>query len=139
MRSDTLTPEEVFREFSLSMYKWNLLCIELEESEEDYKATREKMLTELNKIFQEYLTIRERKYGRQAGLGYSIDPVEYNPETNKVLSCVIEKSKAFIEVKETVGFENKLKYTLHKKTDGWRIDKREFFDEFKNKWIAMSL
>lgn len=68
------------------------------------------------------------------------NPPEYNLESNNIQSCEIDGKKAYIEVLETVGFKRKLKYTLQKKKDGWRVDKRESYDDvFNHKWEAVSL
>ena len=139
MKREELNPEEIFKQFSTAMYEWNLMCIDLKKSQEDYTIIREKKAEELNKVYQEYVTDRKRTYGRQASLSFR-NPPEYNLETNKILSCEIDEKKAYIEVQETVGFKNKLKYTLQRKKDGWRIDKRESYDDvFKNKWEIASI
>jgi hypothetical protein len=135
MRTEDLSSEEVFKQFSIEMYEWNVLCIELENDDsQDEKQKYQSIKGKLDEIFLEYLTIRKRSTGRQAGYDFSTAHPEYNPETNEILSSVVEGNKAYIEVQETVGFKRKLRYTLHKKKDGWRIDKREHFDEFENKW-----
>ncbi|NDV66709.1 NTF2 fold immunity protein [Bacteroides sp. 224] len=131
------TAQDVFLRFSQAMYEWNILSLELKRN--DSMSDDEKIIIrkeKLDKIFEEYCTIRKRTYGRQAGYNFK-NPPEYNLETNNILSSVVEGNKAFIEVQETVGFNRKLKYTLHKKADGWRVDKREVYDDvFKNKWIT---
>ncbi len=137
MRTKEQTAEEVFKAFSKEMYEWNLMCIDLDSNDAmDESEKDEKIKSELDRIFEEYLTIRKRTNGRQAGYNFSTPP-EYNPKKNEILSCVIDGKKAYIEVQETDGFQKKLKYTLHQKEDGWRVDKKESYDDvFKNKWIA---
>jgi hypothetical protein len=139
MKREELNPEEIFKQFSTVMYEWNLMCIDLKKSQEDYTVIREKKVTRLNEIYQEYVTDRKRIYGRQASLDFS-NPPEYNLETNEILSCTEDGKKAYIEVQEKVGFKLRLRYTLHKKKDGWRVDKRESYDDvFKNKWETIGL
>lgn len=140
MRTKEMSPEEVFIQFSNKMYNWNLMCIELDTDESLGKNEKDKKIYEsLNAIFNEYVTIRKRPYGRQSGYSFKTPP-EYNLETNEILSSTTEGNRAYIEVQETVGFKRKLRYTLHKKIDGWRVDKRESYDDvFKHKWEIDSL
>jgi len=132
MNRKELSPEDVLKGFIDLMYQWNTFCQELDKKGEFYKQ-REIVLEQLNRIFDEYLTIKERKWGRQASLSFSTPP-EYNLATNEILTCTVDGNKAYIEVQETVGFKNKIKYTIHQKQDGWRIDKKETYDEFDDKW-----
>jgi len=131
-KSAPTEPLVILRKFINEMYQWYTMCQELEKNSEFYEQ-REKVSERLNAIFSAYLTIRDRKYGRQVSLSFG-NPPEYNLATNEILSCTIDNKKAFIEVQETVGFKNKLKYTLCLKKDGWRIDKKEIYDEFDDKW-----
>jgi hypothetical protein len=131
MKENRTNPEETLKSFISSMYNWNTICIELDKIPGEFHKQRDKLLEKLNQVFCEYITKKDRKYAQQ--LSYS-DPPEYNLATNEILSCLIDGKKAFIEVQETVGFKEKIKYTLHQKNDGWRIDKKEAYNEFDNKW-----
>ena len=91
----------------------------------------EKLLEDKKVIFSKYLTDKERVYSMS--LSHST-PSTYNLETNEILSCNIDGKKAYIEIQETVGFKNKIKYTLHLKKDGWRIYKKEAYLRLKDKW-----
>ena len=124
-------PLEVLKEFINEMYQWNMMCQEIDKIPKEYYNQRNMILEKLNGIFLNYLTVKDRKYAQQ--LSYS-NPPEYNLATNEILTCNVENKKAYIEIQETVGFKNKIKYTLHLKNDGWRIDKKEWWDEFDNKW-----
>lgn len=140
MRPTEMSPEEVFDAFSEQMYRWNLMCIALEDDDDlSDEEKDEKIENELNEIFDEYVTVRKRTHGRQKAYSYECPP-EYNPETNKVASSTTDGNKAYIEVQETDGFNRKLRYTLHHKEDGWRIDKRESYDDVINrKWEIIEL
>lgn len=137
METNTIAPREVFERFSKAMYAWNLLCLELKKNNElddETKLTRRK--EKLDEIFDKFVTVRQRANGRQAGYNFR-NPPEYDPLTNEIVSEEIDGNKAFIEVQESVGFNRRLRYTLHYKTAEWRVDKRERFDDvFKNKWVA---
>ncbi len=133
-----LTPNEVFNQFSEAMYNWNLEAIKMKQENVPYDVRVEKMKSEIDKIFGRYVTIRKRTYGRLNAPTFS-NPPEYNSATNEIISCVIEEKIAYIEVQETIGFKRKLKYTLQKKKDGWRIDKRESYRKSENKWEIVPL
>lgn len=133
MERKQLSPTDILKGFITSMFKWNVACQEIDKVAGKFYQQREYVLKQLNEIYSEYLTVKERKNGRQASLSFS-NPPEYNLSTNEILSCTEDGKKAYIEVQETVGFKEHLKYTLHKKNDGWRIDKREAYNEFDDKW-----
>jgi hypothetical protein len=131
-----LTPKEVFERFGEAAYQWNLRAIQMKAENAPYNIRAEKAKFELNEIFEQYVTQRKRAYVRGANFG---TPPEYNAATNKMLSVTVEDKKAFIEVQETVGFKRKLRYVLHKKKDGWRVDKREPYSKSEDKWDAIPL
>lgn len=133
MKREKLNPTDILKSFIDSMFKWNVKCQELDKTPGEFYKHRERVLSDLNEIFSCYLTLKERKQGRQASLSFS-NPPEYNLATNKIVSCKEDPKKAYIEVQETVGFKELLRYTLLKKNDGWRIDKKEAYNKFDNKW-----
>ena len=55
------------------------------------------------------------------------------------MSCVSDGKKTYIEVQETVGFKEKLRYILLLKNDGWRIDKKEIYSKSEDKWFKGNL
>ena len=133
-----LTAKEVFIQFSEAMYAWNIRAIKMKEENIPYNVRFEQKGAELIEIFDKYVTKRKRVYGDPSSRSVG-DPPEYNPATNEILSCTEEGKKAYIEVQETVGFKLKLRYTLHKKHEGWRVDKREVYRKIENKWEVKSL
>lgn len=139
MKADRTNPEETLKGFIDSMYKWNSMCQEIDKIPHEFHNQRGIIAEKLNEIFAEYLTVKDRKYGRQAGGPSFSTPSEYNLDTNEILSCKIDGKKAFIEVQETIGFKEKLKYTLHLKGNEWRVDKKEAYDEFDEKWVKRIL
>ena len=132
-----LTAKEVFIQFSEAMYAWNVRAIESDEENLPHNVQFEKKEAELIEVFDQYVTKRKRVYGYPTR---SVkNPPEYNLATNEIISCTVEDKKAYIEVQETVGFKRKLKYTLHKKKEGWRVDKREVFRKLEDKWESLFL
>jgi hypothetical protein len=124
-------PLEILKAFINERYQFNTACQELNKIPGEFYKQREGLLENLDKIFEKYLTLRDRIYARSLTIS---TPSTYNLETNEILSCNIDNKKAYIEVQETVGFKKKLKYTLHLKKDGWKIDKKETYVKSKNKW-----
>lgn len=130
-----LSPNDIFNQFSEAMYQWNLDAIKMKKENTPHEIQSQKLQESINEIYEKYLTKRKRTYGRQNGVSFRTPP-EYNPETNEILSVVIDEKKAYIEVQETIAFKSKLRYTLHKKEDGWKLDKREIYNKTEDKWEA---
>jgi hypothetical protein len=124
-------PVKILKKFINERYEFNEKGKKLDDDKYDPELNK-KLLEELKEIFEKYCTKKERKYSNCLVLS---TPSEYNLETNEILSCKIEDKKSYIEVQETVGFKNKFRYTLNLTKDGWRIYKREMYDDvFKNAW-----
>ncbi len=92
---------------------------------------------DLRKIYAKWLTIKERKTGRSAGPGPSVGiPPEYDPNTEIVESTEESgKNKLLFYTQQTTGFKTKLRYTLIFTKNEWRIDKKEGYDHYKEKWV----
>ena len=133
-----LTAKEVFIQFSEAMYAWNVRAIEMDEENLPHNIRFEKMTIDLIEIFDKYVTKRKRVYGDPSSRSFK-NPPEYNLATNEILSCTVEEKKTYIEVQESVGFKRKLRYTLHKKKEGWLVDKREVYRRLEDKWEGLSL
>ncbi len=101
----------------------------------DDAVDKNEYLSELNRIFTKWCTIKERKNGRQSSMKVSFPP-DYDPENDEIVSELIEKNKAFFIIKKHTGFENSYRYTLLYKNNEWRIDKKEWLNE---KWEKCSL
>ena len=128
-------PVDVLRSFINEMRGLHIIGQKFKKINE-YFANRDILLADQRKIFSKYLTIKTGRYLQDIDM-----PIiqEYNIETNKILSCIIENRTAYIEVQETEGFKDKLKYTLQLETDGWKIDKKESFDKYEKKWKEIIL
>lgn len=93
---------------------------------------------ELLEIYNKYLTQKDRKYGREHNLACRIPP-EYDTDTESIESTEeIGKNKYVIYTLSTQMKEYvvKYRYTLKFIKQEWRIDKKEIFDIFKDKWVS---
>ncbi len=104
----------------------------------DHFVDKEPYRIELNNIFSEWCTVKERKYGRQTSMQVSFPP-DYDPENDEIIGSDVIKKKAFITVQKNMGFKNRYLYTLHFKNNEWRIDKKERFSSDENKWVKDNL
>lgn len=98
----------------------------------------EQIGNELNEIFKQYCTSKERKTGRQASLTCS-SPPEYDPATQVILSVEEAGKKIIIYTEQLNRLKNKYRYTLTVKDHEYKIDKKEMFDSFEEKWIKTYL
>ncbi|AYH14969.1 NTF2 fold immunity protein [Pectobacterium parmentieri] len=94
----------------------------------DHNVDKGPYLAELNKIFNNRCTVKERKYGRQVSMKVGFPP-DYDPESDEIIDENTVKNKTSIIVQKHTGFENRYRYTLHFKNNEWRIDKKEWLDD----------
>lgn len=126
--------KQVLKEFIVAMNRcevhfYPLLASDSGNDDEVFSQMRE----ELNAIFAKFCTQRERKYGRQAGLA-CMEPPEYSPDEEILKTEELKKNRVVIYTQQKTGVEDQFRYTLHHKKDGWRIDRKEVYDEFEKKW-----
>lgn len=131
----------VLKNFITDMNKWEGYCeplCELIENGEDYEPLKDKMRSELNTIFNQYCTIKERKYGRQVSLdcGY---PPEYSPDEEILKTEQLSENKLLIYTQQHTEFKSQFRYSLIYTHKQWRIDKKEIFNKSDNKWEKFSL
>ncbi|MCX8747724.1 MULTISPECIES: NTF2 fold immunity protein [Snodgrassella] len=141
MKNNIEEAVSILKNFILAMNKWEGYCeplTELIENGEDEEPLQNKMRSELNDIFNQYCTDKKRKYGRQVSLdcGY---PPEYSPDEEILKIEELSKNKLLILTKQHTEFKNQFRYTLVYKNKEWRIDKKEVFDKFDNKWEKYAL
>src|SRR5690606_3807366 len=120
--------KQLLLNFFSQMYSWELKNINCE-----YTSKEESKL-DLDKVFSELCTIKERKNGRQISLNYR-NPPEYDSETQIIRNVIIDGKKAVIETERTVGLGGIYRYHLIEKNGEYRIDKKEMYDSFDKKWI----
>ena len=134
----------VLKKFIIAMNKWEVYYCTLSMDYVD-KGEYEKLATldakkreELDAIYNTYLTLRERKYGRQSSLrvGY---PPEYSPDEEILATEVLKKNKIAIETQEHSVMKYRYRYTLHYKNKEWRIDKKEVYRRRNDKWEILPL
>jgi hypothetical protein len=99
--------------------------------------------TELETIYDKYLTPRDRKLGRMAGpsAGY---PPEFDPDAEKVVSSEpAPRGKVLIETLWThpkvPSSTRKSRYTMIHKDDQWRLDRKENYSVSEGKWVRRVL
>ena len=134
----------VLKKFIIAMNKWEVYYCTLsmdyvDKGEyEKLNSLRPKKREELNAIYNTYLTLRERKYGRQSSLrvGY---PTEYSPDEEILATEVLKKNKITIETQEHSVMKYRYRYTLHYKNKEWRIDKKEVYRRRNDKWEILPL
>ena len=129
----------VLKKFIIAMNKWEVYYCTLsmdyvDKGEyEKLNSLRPKKREELDAIYNTYLTLRERKYGRQSALNVGYPP-EYSPDEEILATEVLKKNKIAIETQEHSVMKYRYRYTLHYKNKEWRIDKKEVYKRRNDKW-----
>ena len=112
--------------------------LQLENLEIDYSKELKK---EIDAIYEKYVTVRERKLGKQVALSTQF-PSTFTPD-GEIISCELSANnkKIAIEVyqKFDTGVRYQYRYTLIFKNNEWRVDRREMFLFSENKWIKDTL
>lgn len=96
------------------------------------------MRKELDAIFAKFCIPRERKYGRQVALDCG-DPPEYSPDEEVLKTEKLKGNKVVIYTQQKTQVEDQFRYTLHHQKAGWRVDRKEVYDEFAKKWLKEPL
>ncbi|AFI88288.1 hypothetical protein EXT68_22615 [Pectobacterium parmentieri] len=128
--------EAVLKEFIIQMNRWELKYYPLFRNEgmTVHKDTAKKYLDDIYDLF---CTKKERKQGRQVSLSCG-EPPEYSPD-EEILSSELNKNKAIFVTQQYTEAKNKFRYTINIKEGEWRIDKKERFSSFEDKWIKYNL
>ena len=112
--------------------------LQLENLEIDYSKEQKQ---EIDAIYEKYVTVRERKLGKQVALSTHF-PSTFTPD-GEIISCELSANnkKIAIEVyqKFDTGVRYQYRYTLIFKNNEWRVDRREMFLFSENKWIKDTL
>ena len=112
--------------------------LQLENLEIDYSKEQKQ---EIDAIYEKYVTVRERKLGKQVALSTQF-PSTFTPD-GEIISCELSANnkKIVIEVhkKFDTGVRYQYRYTLIFKNKEWRVDRREMFLFSENKWIKDTL
>ena len=111
--------------------------LQLENLEIDYSKEQKQ---EIDAIYEKYVTVRERKLGKQVALSTHF-PSTFTPD-GEIISCELSANnkKIVIEVhkKFDTGVVYEYRYTLIFKNKEWRVDKREVL-EYDGRWCKSSL
>lgn len=94
----------------------------------------------MTRIYGAYLTDRERKMGRLAHMSFSVEQPDYDKLIETISSITRPTASSFlIETTRTYPVEDyaeRYRYKVVVKGGALRLDKKEQFSEFKNKWIG---
>ena len=111
--------------------------LQLENLEIDYSKEQKQ---EIDAIYEKYVTVRERKLGKQVALSTQF-PSTFTPD-GEIISCELSANnkKIVIEVhkKFDTGVVYEYRYTLIFKNKEWRVDRREMLD-YDGRWIKDTL
>jgi len=135
MSQDIEQGKFVLLNFIKEMNDWELKYYKL--YSEDMSKYTNMALDDLTKIYSKWITQRERKYGRLSGAPSVGTPPEYDPITESIESIEnIGKNKIIINTisKQIGDYTINYRYTLKCSNDEWRIDKKERYSSYKNKW-----
>ena len=130
---------KVLKLFLTEMNKWESYWYEVqyENPEVDYT---EELKKEIDAIYEKYVTVRERKLGKQVALSTRY-PSTFTPD-GEIISCELSANnkKIVIEIhkKFDTGVEYEYRYTLIFKNKEWRVDRREMLD-YDGRWIKDTL
>ena len=130
---------KVLKLFLTEMNKWESYWyqVQYENLEVDYT---EELKKEIDAIYEKYVTVRERKLGKQVALSTRF-PSTFTPD-GEIISCELSANnkKIVIEVhkKFDTGVEYEYRYTLIFKNKEWRVDRREMLD-YDGRWSKDTL
>ena len=130
---------KVLKLFLTEMNKWESYWyqVQYENLEVDYT---EELKKEIDAIYEKYVTVRERKLGKQVALSTQF-PSTFTPD-GEIISCELSANnkKIVIEVhkKFDTGVVYEYRYTLIFKNKEWRVDRREMLD-YDGRWIKDTL
>ncbi len=143
MCQDKSQLSEFLDSFFKKMNEWGLRVINLYTKEPNGpQKYQEAMRSELQVIFDEYLTKRDRKTGRLQVLAVSIGQPDYDPKFEKLIK--IEKSReGFLAYTKknysTDDYFEEYRYKIKKTTNGMKIDTKERFSSEKNGWVKETI
>jgi hypothetical protein len=126
----------VFIAFSKAMNGWEKWCsseyTRVKRENGDLLEFQSRALQSQEKVFLQFCTKKERKYGR---LGSFRVPPEYDPELEKILDVMtVSPSRAIILTQQTSGFNLQCKYVLLRKHSKWLIDNKHW-KNYDGKWV----
>jgi len=102
----------------------------------DSAENEDELFDELSAIFSKYLTPRKKYTQHELCL---IGSFEYDFSKINVSWHKVDGVKAIIEIQEMTELNQKVKYSLLKTVDEWRIDTCEVFDELRRYWTRTGI
>jgi hypothetical protein len=99
---------------------------------------------ELEQIYDKYVTKRDRKYGRMAS-GSAGWPPEFDPDAEEIVATEpINTLKVVVETLWThptavPGSTAKHRFTMLHQHGEWRLDRKETYSAYQQKWVKRVL
>lgn len=141
---DTHPALAVLREFQSSMQDWEKRYHDIfSQLERDVAVDQDNARKELQIIYGQHVTQRERKTGRLAH-PHAGFPSEFSPERETLQNIEeTENGKAVIAMRWHDGISDDYyedrRYTLLLKNGQWRLDKLQFYSDYRQRWENRTL
>ena len=119
-----------------AMHQWEVTAHEAVWSGQEGVDAR--LQAALDAVFTEHCTPKRRQHGRRAGRTAARLP-DYDVTTQPVLSVERRGRRAQVWTTKTDGLHTRYRYTLVLTGVGWRVDRREMYDGFEERWVPTYL
>lgn len=126
----------VLHQFIGSMHHWEVTYWQAI-AEKGRGAVSTDMKRDLDVIFETYCTRKERKTGRQIAL-HCGHPPEYHVDEKFVAGDLV-KEAVVIETLQHHILANRFRYTMRLHGGEWKVDRKEQYDSFDEKWVKHEL
>ena len=95
----------------------------------------------VSKIFLNYCTPRERKYGKPNTISYGVKgSYEYDVDEEKITDIVDEgKNRIVVHTYREEPMQEKMQYIFLLKKGKWLLDSKKRYSSWKQKWLSVSL
>jgi hypothetical protein len=145
MSAGTENASAVLLQFMSAMKEWETKFAELfKDKSADHLTLFGQAKSELQPIYEKYLTKRDRKYGLMAGPSVGWPP-KFDPDAETIVAAQsVNDRKVVIETLWThptvvPSYTVKHRFTLICKHGEWRLDRKETFSASKGKWVKSVL
>jgi hypothetical protein len=129
--------------FLEEMNKWEQFCNEVERDDSlTFYEQSAKQQEAIHKIFDEYCTKKERKYGRPTTISYSIEDSDDCDIIEEKITNIEEKdskNKVIVLTEQNDSLNSKYQYLLVKNKGIWLVDSKKRYSNWKKKWVIESL
>ncbi len=109
-----------------------------DEDPDHFKQVFANAKIELDSIYKEYLTPKERKL--TSSHNSLRNPPQYDATIETITSCIMKKNNRIeIETFKNDAIELKNQYVFLKKEGEWRLDNKKTYWNHKNKWESVPI